>query len=55
MWKNKEKIFLLVYVLSIIALIFSIMYITFNCPRCSETYNKNQPVIVYKIGVKNRH
>ena len=52
MWEKKEKIALIVFVLGAMALIFTIMYITFNCPRCNETYNKNknQPVIVYKIG-----
>lgn len=49
---KKEKIYLSVLVISIIILIFIIIYLRNNCPECKKTYTPKptQPVIVYKIG-----
>lgn len=49
---KQEKVYLSALVLSAIILIFVIMFIWNNCPKCDETYSRKptQPVIVYKIG-----
>lgn len=54
MLEKKEKIYLIVLVISAIVLIFTAIYLSNRCPDCDKTYsgNKNpsQAVIVYKIG-----
>ena len=49
---EKEKIYLLVLLVSIIILIFVIIYLRNNCPECRQTYSPKpeQPVVVYRIG-----
>lgn len=49
MLEHKEKVYLIILVLSAIILIFTALYLTNNYP---ETYSKknNQPFIVYQIS-----
>jgi predicted RNA-binding Zn-ribbon protein involved in translation (DUF1610 family) len=52
MLEKNEKVYLIVLVISVIILIFTALYFTFNCPGCGETYSRKhgKPVIVYRIG-----
>lgn len=52
MLDQKEKVYLIVLVISAIILIFVTLYFTYNCPNCDETYSvkEKQPIVVYKIG-----
>ena len=52
MVEKNENIYLVILVISAIILIFTSIYLTYNCPKCGETYSRKQeqPVIVYKIG-----
>ena len=47
-----EKIYLIILVTSVITLIFTALFLTYNCPECNETFSRkhDQPIIVYKIG-----
>jgi hypothetical protein len=51
MLEKNEKTYLIVLVLISISLIFTVVYITYDCPNCNETFAKNtkRPVIIYKL------
>lgn len=52
---KKEKIYLITLISSCIILIFSIIFLTYRCPRCNEVYkikdkrNDVKPIIIYKV------
>lgn len=51
MLEKNEKIYLIILVISMIFLIFTILYFTNNCPNYEIYSNKNnKPIIVYKIN-----
>ena len=54
MLEKKEKVYLIVLIVSAIVLIFTTIYITDRCPDCDKTYaknkNPNQSIVVYRIG-----
>jgi len=49
---EKEKIYLSVLLVSIIVLIFVIIYLRNNCPQCKQTYSPkpDHQVVIYRIG-----
>lgn len=49
---KQERVYLISLVSSAIILIFIILYLWNNCPKCDETFskNRNKPIIIYKIG-----
>jgi hypothetical protein len=52
MLKQNEKIYLTVLISSIIIQIFTILYITNNCPNCEEIFSRKhlKPIVVYQIN-----
>lgn len=52
MLEKNQKIYLIILVTSALILIFMALYFTNTCPKCAETFSKNEPksVIVYQIG-----
>lgn len=49
MLDKKEKVYLIVLVISAIILIFVTLYFTYNCPKTYSVTDR-QPIVVYKIG-----
>ena len=51
MLEKNEKVYLSILVISVIFLIFTILYFTDTCPEYNEIYSNknNKPIIVYKI------
>lgn len=52
MLEKKEKVYLIILVISMIILIFTALYFNNNCYDYDETYSNknNKPIIVYKIS-----
>ena len=52
MLQKNERRYLIFLIVMVIILIFSTIYITFNCPTCNDIFSNKykSPVIVYKLG-----
>ena len=47
---DKEKIYIVSLVFTIVILIFVLIFLTYRCPNCKKTYEKDRDkVIIYTL------